>query len=108
MEKLSRRVPIARTRFRKKLYAMTDGIAAASPAAVAISASAIPGATVASGALPGCAMPEKAFMTPHTVPNNPMEGHGRQEHDGGRGFDQFEREHGRSSRRETRSTLSRG
>src|SRR3990170_8013199 len=74
MEKLSRRVAIARTRFRKKLYAMTDGIAAASPAAVAISASAMPGATVASVALPVWAMPEKAFMIPQTVPNRPMKG----------------------------------
>ena len=53
---------------------MTDGMAAASPAAVATSASAMPGATVASVAFPVIAMPEKAFMIPHTVPNRPMNG----------------------------------
>jgi len=49
-------------------------MAATSPAAVATSASAMPGATVASVAFPAVAIPEKAFMMPHTVPNNPMNG----------------------------------
>jgi len=49
------------------LYATTAGIAAKSPMAVAISASAIPGATLASVAWLTLARPRNAFMIPHTV-----------------------------------------
>jgi hypothetical protein len=53
---------------------MTAGIAAASPAAVATSASAMPGAYAARLAVPLTPMPRKAFMMPQTVPNSPMNG----------------------------------
>ena len=56
------------------LYATTAGIAAASPIAVANSASAIPGATTARLVLLAAAMPAKLRMIPHTVPNRPMNG----------------------------------
>ena len=48
-------------------------MAAASPTAVATSASAMPGAT-ASMEPPPEAKPEKASMMPQTVPNKPMKG----------------------------------
>src|SRR5688572_24770880 len=53
---------------------MTAGIAANKPMAVATSASAIPGATMAS--VTCCTFPIEvnAFMIPHTVPNNPTYG----------------------------------
>ena len=53
---------------------MTAGMAAASPAAVATSASEIPGATTARLAEPLWPIPLKEFMIPHTVPNKPMNG----------------------------------
>ena len=53
---------------------MTAGIAAKRPIAVAISASAMPGATLASVAWLTLASPRNAFMMPHTVPKRPMYG----------------------------------
>ena len=53
---------------------MTAGIAAASPMAVAISASEIPGATTARLALPVCPILWKELMIPQTVPKRPMKG----------------------------------
>ena len=58
----------------KRLYAITAGIAANSPIAVANSASAMPGATTASEVFCACAMPVKLRMIPHTVPNSPTNG----------------------------------
>ena len=52
----------------------TAGIAAASPSAVASSASAIPGATTARFVVCDFEMPIKLFMMPHTVPNSPTKG----------------------------------
>src|SRR5258708_25060559 len=52
----------------------TAGIAAASPNAVARSASAIPGATIAKLVVCDFDMPIKLFMMPHTVPNSPANG----------------------------------
>ena len=49
-------------------------MAATSPAAVAMSASAIPGATTASEADPTLPIPMKEFMIPHTVPKRPIKG----------------------------------
>ena len=69
--KLSKRVD-RRSMWRTKwLKAMTAGIAANRPMAVATSASAMPGATCASVAWPTFASPRNAFMIPHTVPNSP-------------------------------------
>ncbi len=51
-----------------------DGIAAASPIAVAIKASEMPGATTASEALPVVPIPWKAPIIPQTVPNRPIKG----------------------------------
>ncbi len=45
-----------------------------SPAAVVINASAMPGATTRRLAAPAEPSPENASITPHTVPNNPMNG----------------------------------
>src|SRR3954468_5703946 len=53
---------------------MTAGIAAASPAALVMSASEIPGATARSVAAPAVPNPWKASIMPHTVPNNPTNG----------------------------------
>src|SRR3990170_1823179 len=53
---------------------MTAGIAAPSPAAVAISASEMPGATTARLAGPCCPMPWKALMMPVIVPKRPVKG----------------------------------
>ena len=53
---------------------MTAGIAAARPAAVAIKASAIPGATTAKEALFMTPIWRKDSMMPQTVPNRPMNG----------------------------------
>src|SRR2546423_897502 len=53
---------------------MTAGMAAPSPAAVATSASEIPGATTARLAEPCAPIPWKEFMTPTTVPKRPMNG----------------------------------
>ena len=53
---------------------MVAGIAANRPMAVAISASAIPGATTARLAEPARPMPWKALMIPITVPKRPMNG----------------------------------
>src|SRR3954470_2826050 len=58
----------------KKLYASTAGIAATRPIAVAMSASAMPGATVATDADFMAPMARKEFMMPHTVPKRPMKG----------------------------------
>ena len=52
----------------------TAGMAAASPNAVASSASAIPGATTARFVVCDFDMPMKLFMMPHTVPNRPTKG----------------------------------
>src|SRR6185295_193012 len=52
----------------------TAGIAAKSPAPVAISASAMPGATTARLVDPVWLMRSKAMMMPHTVPNRPTNG----------------------------------
>src|SRR5438309_242786 len=49
-------------------------MAAASPAAVAIKASEIPGATTARLAVPCVPIPWNADMMPHTVPKSPMHG----------------------------------
>ena len=49
-------------------------MAAISPTAVANSASAMPGATTARLVFCICAMAEKLFMMPQTVPNRPMNG----------------------------------
>jgi len=49
-------------------------IAAASPKAVASSASAMPGATTAKLVVCDFEMPMKLFMMPHTVPNRPTNG----------------------------------
>ena len=53
---------------------MTAGIAARRPIAVATSASAMPGATVARLAAPFDPMLRNEFMMPHTVPKRPMNG----------------------------------
>src|SRR5207245_649716 len=53
---------------------MTAGIAAPRPAAVAISASEMPGATTARLAEPCWPMPWNAAMMPQTVPKSPMNG----------------------------------
>jgi hypothetical protein len=53
---------------------MVAGMAANRPTAVAISASAMPGATTARLADPARPMPSKALMMPTTVPNSPMKG----------------------------------
>src|SRR6266849_6633067 len=52
----------------------TAGIAAARPSAVASSASAMPGATMARLVACDFEMPMKLFMMPHTVPNRPTNG----------------------------------
>src|SRR5262252_1754682 len=52
----------------------TAGMAAASPSAVASSASAIPGATTARLVVCAFEMPMKLFMMPQTVPNRPTKG----------------------------------
>ena len=57
-----------------RLYAITAGMAANSPIAVAISASAMPGATVAIDTLCIAPSERKEFMMPQTVPNNPTYG----------------------------------
>ena len=56
------------------LYAITAGIAATRPSAVANNASAIPGATTASEVFFDNAIAVKLFMIPHTVPNRPTKG----------------------------------
>ena len=53
---------------------MTAGMAAASPAAVATSASEIPGATTASDAEPRWPISWNETMMPHTVPKSPING----------------------------------
>ena len=53
---------------------MTAGIAANNPNAVAIKASAIPGATARSVAVFAFAKPANEVMTPHTVPKSPING----------------------------------
>ena len=58
----------------KKLYATTAGTAASNPRAVANKASAIPGATTAKLVFFDTAIDWKEFITPHTVPNNPIKG----------------------------------
>src|SRR5690606_32390000 len=54
-----------------RLYAHTGGIAANRPIAVAISASEMPGATLAMVASLTLARPWNEIMIPHTVPNRP-------------------------------------
>ena len=56
------------------LYAITAGIAANKPRAVAKRASAIPGATTAKLVLLLIAMDWKALTIPQTVPNKPIKG----------------------------------
>src|SRR5690606_3196360 len=58
----------------KRLYAHTAGIAANRPIAVAISASEMPGATLAMVASLTLARPWNEIMMPHTVPNRPTYG----------------------------------
>ena len=58
----------------KRLYAITAGIAANSPIAVANSASAMPGATTARLVFCWLAIDVKLRMMPHTVPNSPTNG----------------------------------
>src|SRR5690349_23390437 len=53
---------------------MTAGMAANRPAAVVISASAMPGATARRLAAPAEPRPEKASMMPQTVPKRPIKG----------------------------------
>ena len=53
---------------------MSAGIAAKSPRAVATKASEIPGATAFMDTWESCANPLKAFITPQTVPNRPING----------------------------------
>src|SRR2546428_223211 len=74
MVKLSIRAPISRISCTRWLYAITAGMAVNSPAAVVISASAMPGATTRKLAAPAVPSPEKASITPHTVPKSPMKG----------------------------------
>ena len=52
----------------------TAGIAATRPSAVASSASAMPGATIARLVVCASEMPMKLFMIPQTVPNSPTNG----------------------------------
>jgi len=73
-EKLSISALSTRTRARKKLYAMTAGMAAKRPTAVAISASEMAGPTVAMLAEPVAPIFWNALKIPHTVPNSPMNG----------------------------------
>ena len=56
------------------LYAITAGIAASKPSAVANNASAIPGATIAKLVFLEIAIDWKEFIMPQTVPNSPMKG----------------------------------
>ena len=56
------------------LYAITAGIAANKPKAVANSASAMPGATIAKLVFLEIAIDWKEFIIPHTVPNKPING----------------------------------
>ena len=56
------------------LYATTAGIAANNPKAVAKSASAIPGATIAKLVFLETAIDWNEFIIPHTVPNKPIKG----------------------------------
>ena len=58
----------------KRLYMTTAGMAAASPTAVAISASAMPGATAWMLDDVVVESPMNAVMMPHTVPKSPMNG----------------------------------
>src|SRR5438128_2740260 len=58
----------------KRLYITTAGMAAASPTAVAISASAIPGATAWMLDEVVVERPRNAVMMPQTVPKSPMNG----------------------------------
>ena len=58
----------------KWLNATTAGIAAAKPAAVAISASEIPGATTARLADPLIPIPLNDSIIPQTVPKSPIKG----------------------------------
>src|SRR5438445_3873614 len=61
-------------RLTKRLYAITDGTATASPATVVTSASATPGATAPMFPEPPTAIPMKASITPSTVPSRPSSG----------------------------------
>ena len=56
------------------MYATTAGIAASKPNAVAKSASAIPGATIAKLVFLEIAIDWNEFIIPHTVPNKPING----------------------------------
>jgi hypothetical protein len=58
----------------KRLYAMTAGIAANRPIAVATSASAMPGATGRERHLLQVRQADERMHDPHTVPNRPMYG----------------------------------
>ena len=56
------------------MYAITAGIAANKPKAVANNASAIPGATIAKLVFLEIAIDWNEFIIPQTVPNNPING----------------------------------
>ena len=56
------------------LYAITAGMAANRPRAVANNASAIPGATIAKLVFLEMAIDWNEFIIPQTVPNKPMKG----------------------------------
>src|SRR5581483_4260766 len=72
--KLSMHTPSSRTLLNNWLYAMTAGIATNKPAAVVISASAMPGPTARRLAAPAEPSPINASMIPQTVPNSPTNG----------------------------------
>ena len=74
-EKLSISEEIFFIRFLKEVIKDNGGNRrAAKPAAVAMSASEMPGATTASVAEPLAPMPRNAVIIPQTVPNSPMKG----------------------------------
>ena len=56
------------------MYAITAGIAASKPSAVANRASAIPGATIAKLVFLEIAIDWNEFIMPQTVPNKPIKG----------------------------------
>ena len=58
----------------RRLYPTSDGIATIKPATVVSSAPATPGASAVKSDLPAAAMPQKASMTPQTVPKRPQKG----------------------------------
>src|SRR5712692_6723407 len=73
-EKSSLRAASSRMEPLIRLYAITAGMAAASPPAVVTSASEIPGATARKVAAPAVPRPWNASMIPQTVPKRPTKG----------------------------------